>query len=109
MCLSARLMAIPLISVCMLVGCDKPWQGKFVAPEQNNCFLLQSVEVNGDNTADVKYEALQESANFECVFNEATGILYISELNREWALRLSHDTLFDVSNQDPYCFLVKEK
>lgn len=107
----ARLMAIPCISasIIFISGCQRPWHGKFVAPAQNNCILLQYVDVNGDNTADVKYKALYEEANFECKFNEETSILYISELNKEWAFRLSNDTLFEISNMDPYCFMVKEK
>lgn len=103
----ARLMAIPLISLS--IGCTKPWHGKYVAPEKNNCFLLQYVDVNGDNTADIKYQALNEEANFQCKFIEETNILYVRELTKEWAFRLSNDTLFEVSNIDPYCYLVKEK
>lgn len=94
-----------------LCGCEaKPWQGKFKAPKDNTCFLLESVEIYGDNTADVKYEALKDIANFPTRFQEEDSILIIRELNRQWAFKWTgHDTLFEISNQDPFCFLVKEK
>lgn len=93
-----------------MAGCkEKAWEGKFVAPQHNNCYLLEYVKIYPDKTADVKYEALQEEANFESMYDEKDKILYIRELNKEWAFRLSNDTLFEISNLDPYCFLVKEK
>ena len=94
-----------------LCGCEaKPWQGTFKAPKGDQCFLLESVKIHGDNTADVKYEALKETANFPVKFFEEDSILVIQELNRQWAFKWNgRDTLFEVSNQDPFCFLVKEK
>ena len=65
--------------------------------------------VHADNTADVQYEALKEPANFDAKFNDKDSVLLIRELNREWIFQYRHDTLFEVSNLDPFCFLVKEK
>lgn len=93
-----------------LCGCGaKPWQGKFVAPHDNQCFLLDFVEIHGDQTADVKYEALKDVANFPTHFREEDSILIIRELNREWAFKWTGgDTLYEISNQDPFCILVRE-
>lgn len=80
-----------------------------MAPPENNCYLVEWINVYPDNTTDVKYEALKDEANFESMFREEDSLLFIRELNREWIFKLSHDTLFEVNNVDPYCFLVKEK
>jgi len=106
-------MAITALFSPLLVGLNgckpKPWQGKFVA-SRPNCMLLESVEVHPDETADVKYEALEEVANFAAHFNNDDSLLLIRELNKEWAFKWNgNDTLFEVSNIDPYCYLVKEK
>jgi hypothetical protein len=104
------LTAIPALISFLFFGCtEKPWQGKFIAPADNQCYLLEYIDIHGDATADVKYEALKESANFEAYFRDKDSMLFIRELNREWAFKLKSDTLFEMSNQDPYCFLVKEK
>lgn len=102
---------VPAGLLLFLCGCEaKPWQGKFVAPPGDKCYVLESIDVHGDQTADVKYEALNDFANFPILFREEDSILFVRELNREWAFKWNgNDTLYDVSNQDPYCFLVREK
>lgn len=79
-----------------------------MAPPENQCYLLEFVEVHMDNTADVKYEALKDVANFAAYFRTSDSLLNIRELNKDWFFRYRNDTLFEVSNIDPYCFLVKE-
>ncbi len=108
--LSPRVILIFSISLLLLPGCKKePWQGKFVAPEGNQCYLLDYVVVHQDNTADVKYEALKDDANFAAYYRESDSILNIREINKDWFFKYRNDTLFEVSNLDPFCFLVKEK
>ena len=105
-----RLTAIPVLISLLASGCkDTPWEGKFEAPKENNCYLLEYIDFHPDKTADVKYEAMRESVNFESYFRETDSILFVRELNREWAFKYKSDTLFEMSNQDPYCFLVKVK
>ena len=93
-----------------LCGCEtKPWQGKYVAPKGDQCLVLEFVEVHGDETADVKYQALGEVGNFPAYFSEADSLLLVRQLNREWAFKWNgNDTMYEVSNQDLYCFLVRE-
>lgn len=99
-----------LLIFLTISGCKKkPWEGKFVAPEGNSCFLLDFVKVYPDNTADVKYEALKHEVNFAANFFPEDSILTIRELNREWFFKYRNDTLFETSNLDPFCILVKEK
>lgn len=94
-----------------MYGCGaKPWQGKFVAPKGDQCYVLEFVEIHGDQTADVKYEALNDIANFPISYREEDSIVFVRELSREWAFKWNgNDTLYDVSNQDPFCVLVREK
>lgn len=106
-------MPIPVLFSLLALGLNgckpKPWQGKFVA-SRDKCMLLDFVEVHADQTADVKYDALEDVANFAASYNSDDSLLLIRELNKEWAFKWNgNDTLFEVSNIDPYCYLVKEK
>lgn len=93
-----------------LSGCKKPWMGKYTSPGYDNCMLLEYVEVYADQSADVKYLGLRHEANFSAYFREEDSVLNIRELNKEWFFKWNgNDTLFEVSNIDPYCFLVKSK
>jgi hypothetical protein len=93
-----------------LSGCKKPWMGKYASPGFNDCMLLEYVEVYPDRSADVKYLGLRHEANFPAYFREEDSVLIILELNKEWFFKWKgNDTLFEISNIDPYCFLVKSE
>lgn len=70
---------------------------------------MEYIEVYPDRTADVKYESLKGPVNFEADFDTLNQVLVIRELNKQWGFKLSNDTLYEVSNIDSFCILVKEK
>lgn len=93
----------------LMCGCgSKPWQGKFVAPGNSQCHILEFVEVHGDQTADLKYADLGEVGNFPTHYSESDSLLIIRQTNRQWAFKWNgNDTLYEVSGIDLYCFLVR--
>lgn len=100
---------LPLFFVCtMLASCTpKQFVGKYTERE-NSCILLEYIEVLPDRTVLEKYISIRDEVQFNAKFiGEDT--LVIPEQQRTWYFKLRNDTLFEISNIDYRCYLVKEK
>lgn len=100
---------LPLFFVCtMLASCTpKQFVGKYTERE-NSCILLEHIEVLPDRTVLEKYISIRDEVQFNAKFiGEDT--LVIPEQQRTWYFKLRNDTLFEISNIDYRCYLVKEK
>lgn len=97
-----------LIISSILMGCTpKQFVGKYTERD-NSCILLEHIEVLPDRTVLEKYISVRDEVQFNAKFiGEDT--LVIPEQQRTWYFKLRNDTLFEISNIDYRCFLVKEK
>lgn len=97
-----------LIIGSILMGCTpKQFVGKYTERD-NSCILLEHIEVLPDRTVLEKYISVRDEVQFNAKFiGEDT--LVIPEQQRTWYFKLRNDTLFEISNIDYRCFLVKEK
>lgn len=102
---------MPVIGVLFSLGsifmfsCSKPIHGRYYANEE--CFLLEWMEVYPDNTADLKYRGLSEEFNVPCHIEDDT-VIVVKERNRTWYWVYRHDTLREGSHIDnPGCRMAK--
>lgn len=90
------------------VGCTpKQFVGKYTERD-NSCILLEHIEVLPDRTVLEKYISVRDVVQFNAKFI-GDDTLVIPEQQRTWYFKLRNDTLFEISNIDYRCFLVKEK
>ncbi|MBL0911515.1 MAG: hypothetical protein IBJ09_04005 [Bacteroidia bacterium] len=104
-----KLTGLSVLCAVLLAACTPGhYRGKYVAPE-GSCIMLEYIDVKPDLTADLKYISIWEPANFYISFRgEHKDTMEISEQNRTWYFRKSNDTIYEISNNDYMCYLVKE-
>lgn len=110
--MSKRIKGITLAGFAgsLLLACTPGhFKGKYVTP-QGSCIMLEYIEVKPDLTADLKYVSILEPANFYIGFRGADkDTMEVREPNRTWYFRKSNDTIYEISNNDYMCYLVKEE
>jgi hypothetical protein len=97
--------ALFILTLCVQLSCSKPIHGRYYANEE--CFLLEWMEVYPDNTADLKYRGLSEEFNVPCHIEDDT-VIVVKERNRTWYWVYRRDTLREGSHIDsPGCRMAK--
>lgn len=93
---------LAIMSACT----PKEFVGKFTERD-NSCILLEHIDVLPDRTVLSKYISIRDEVQFNAKFYGDT--LEIPEQQRTWYFKLVNDTLYEISNIDYRCFLVKEE
>lgn len=105
MCNKYTFSIIFLVCVSFMACTPKDFVGKF-SERNDSCILLEYVDVLPDRTVLSKYISIRDEVQFNAKFYGDT--LEIPEQQRTWYFKLKNDTLYEISNIDYRCFLVRD-